>query len=209
MGYSPFNNIKADIDDLFNEFSIQESIDTIDYIYQSFNSKPLNRSFETPQFTSSFFEDEWLTLVALLYNRKTDRCLNCFAYKMQRTSGRRSFQCTVCSHQYYPTAGTIFHKTSIPLRTWFIIMKNMSTNNFSIKDIERKFGMCYKTAHRIYHLLKKQNFYLRLKNQENNINYQFIKDEIHTKIEVKPHKADVYNREKNLSLKILKVINVR
>ncbi len=49
-------------------------------------------------------------------------CPNCNHDNGYRISTRRLIQCAVCRHQTSVTAGTIFHKTRIPLRVWFYIL---------------------------------------------------------------------------------------
>jgi transposase len=36
-----------------------------------------------------------------------------------RVKERRAYQCPSCSHQIYPTKGTIFEKSTTPLLHWF------------------------------------------------------------------------------------------
>src|SRR5438067_1783618 len=39
--------------------------------------------------------------------------------KFHRVKGRPSYSCDHCGHHIYPTAGTLFHKSSTSLRHWF------------------------------------------------------------------------------------------
>jgi transposase len=39
--------------------------------------------------------------------------------RYHRVAKRSSYECDICGNQVYPTAGTIFHKSSTSLRTWF------------------------------------------------------------------------------------------
>lgn len=74
-----------------------------------------------------------------------------------RTKGRRSYNCVTCGFQVYPTAGTIFEKTSTPLLYWFhaIYLQTTTRNGVSAKELERNFNICYKTALRMAHQIKK------------------------------------------------------
>lgn len=74
-----------------------------------------------------------------------------------RTKGRRSYNCVCCGFQVYPTAGTIFEKTSTPLLYWFhaIYLQTTTRNGVSAKELERNFNICYKTALRMAHQIKK------------------------------------------------------
>lgn len=70
---------------------------------------------------------------------------------------RRSYSCSWCGHQVYPTAGTIFHKSSTPLVSWFFAIFLMSTsrNGVAAKELERQLGVTYKTAWRMAHEIRK------------------------------------------------------
>lgn len=65
--------------------------------------------------------------------------------------GRRCYACDNCRHQYYPTAGTMFHKSSIPLNTWFEIIRKISNSNKSISpaEIAHKYGITRESAERL------------------------------------------------------------
>jgi transposase len=70
---------------------------------------------------------------------------------------RRSYSCSWCGFQVYPTAGTIFHKSTTPLVSWFFAMFLMSTsrNGVAAKELERQLGVTYKTAWRMAHEIRK------------------------------------------------------
>lgn len=72
-------------------------------------------------------------------------------------SERRSYSCSWCGHQLYPTAGTIFHKSSTSLKSWFFAIFLMSTsrNGVAAAEIERQVGVTYKTAWRMCHEIRK------------------------------------------------------
>lgn len=71
--------------------------------------------------------------------------------------GRRAYSCSWCGFQLYPTAGTIFHKSSTSLKSWFFAMFLMSTsrNGVAAKELERQLGVTYKTAWRMAHQIRK------------------------------------------------------
>ena len=65
------------------------------------------------------------------------------------TTSRRTHFCASCRHQTSLTAGTIFHKSHLPLRNWFWAMWLMCTQKtgLSAKGLERELGLgSYKTA---------------------------------------------------------------
>jgi transposase len=55
-------------------------------------------------------------------------------------------------HQVYPTAGTIFHKSTTSMQLWFYAIYLMSSTRcgISAKQLGREIGVTYKTAHRMF-----------------------------------------------------------
>jgi transposase-like protein len=72
--------------------------------------------------------------------------------KFHRISGRSAYSCQYCGHHAYPTAGTIFHKSTVSLQLWFYAIFIMSSTRcgISAKQLEREIGVTYKTAHRMF-----------------------------------------------------------
>ncbi len=72
--------------------------------------------------------------------------------KHYRVAKRSCYECDMCGNQVYPTAGTIFHKSSTPLRTWFYAMFLMANTRcgISAKQLQRETGVTYKTAWRMF-----------------------------------------------------------
>jgi transposase-like protein len=77
--------------------------------------------------------------------------------RYSRVKGRRSYQCSWCGNQIYPTAGTPFDRTRTSLRDWFYVMFLMTTtrNGVAAKRVEREIGVTYKTAWRMCHEVRK------------------------------------------------------
>jgi predicted DNA-binding transcriptional regulator YafY len=73
-----------------------------------------------------------------------------------KLSRRPCYACDVCGNQVYPTSGTIFHKSTTPLKTWFKVINRISNANSQItaKDVQREHGMTYKTAWRMTHKIR-------------------------------------------------------
>ena len=69
---------------------------------------------------------------------------------------RQSWTCTTCGTHVHPTAGTIFHKSSTSLHLWFYAMYLMTSTRcgISAKQLERELGVTYKTAWRMFHLIR-------------------------------------------------------
>jgi transposase-like protein len=79
-------------------------------------------------------------------------CVTCgVERKHYRVSGRTSYACRACGNHIYPLAGTIFHKSTTSLRTWFYVMRLMASTRVGVsaKHIQRETGVTYKTAWRM------------------------------------------------------------
>jgi transposase-like protein len=72
--------------------------------------------------------------------------------KHHKVASRRSYSCQVCGHHVHPTADTIYHKSSTPLRLWFYAVYLMASTRcgISAKQLERELGVTYKTAWRMF-----------------------------------------------------------
>jgi len=85
-------------------------------------------------------------------------CPKCDSDKpFTKVKDRRSYQCPGCGFQIYPTQGTIFEKTTTPLTHWFyaIYLQTTTRNGVAAKELERQLNICYKTALRMAHQIKK------------------------------------------------------
>ena len=85
-------------------------------------------------------------------------CPKCDSDKtFTRVKNRRSYQCPCCGFQIYPTADTVFHKSRIPLTHWFylIFLQTTTRNGVAAKEVERQLSVCYETALRMCHQVKK------------------------------------------------------
>jgi transposase len=85
-------------------------------------------------------------------------CKNCQRItKHHRMSSRRSYSCDHCGNHVHPTAGTIYHKSSTPLRLWFYAIYLMASTRCGIaaKQLQRELGVTYKTAWRMFSQIRK------------------------------------------------------
>ena len=78
------------------------------------------------------------------------------ATKFHRIKSRAAYCCQWCGHQVYPTAGTIFHKSTMNLQMWFwaIFLMSSTRCGISAKQLEREIGVSYPTAHRMFKLIR-------------------------------------------------------
>jgi transposase-like protein len=105
-------------------------------------------------FTAIFPDnDSCLEYLKAKFYPEGSNCPNCGkATKFHRIKDRSCYSCQYCGHQVYPTAGTIFHKTTTSLQLWFWAIYLMSSTRcgISAKQLEREIGVSYPTAHRMF-----------------------------------------------------------
>ena len=98
---------------------------------------------------------EWLKKQIYPYGIKCPVCKK--VTKHHKISKRHCYACDNCRHQVYPTAGTIFHKSTVPLKIWFDIIRRIADSRgpLSASDIQKEYGISYKTAHRMIEKIEK------------------------------------------------------
>ena len=83
-------------------------------------------------------------------------CPRCQSNRVSPIKDRAQFDCDSCHYQFSVTAGTIFHDSHLPLRTWllttFIICE--SKKGVSANQIKRMIGVSYKTAWYLCHRIR-------------------------------------------------------
>ena len=85
-------------------------------------------------------------------------CDNCKRVtKHHKITDRKVYSCDFCGTQVSPTAGTIFHKSPTPLKSWFYAIFIMASTRcgISAKQLERELGVTYKTAWRMFSQIRK------------------------------------------------------
>ena len=85
-------------------------------------------------------------------------CVRCGEERRHyRVSGRMSYACPVCGNHVSPLAGTIFHKSTTSLKTWFFVIRLMASTRVGVsaKHIQRETGVTYKTAWRMMKQIRK------------------------------------------------------
>src|SRR5437588_9365403 len=98
----------------------------------------MNRRQTVPRqqkYTLQDFEREFPTEDACLEYVKQSRwpdgkalCVVCHVErKHYRVAGRTAYACRACGNHIYPLAGTIFHKSTTSLRTWFFVIRLMAS----------------------------------------------------------------------------------
>jgi transposase-like protein len=118
------------------------------------------------EFMADFPDDatclEWLWRTRFSEDGEAAFCPKCEAVTPFRRYAtmqqRQSWTCTQCGHHVHPTAGTIFHKSSTSLHLWFYAMYLMTSTRcgISAKQLERELGCTYKTAWRMFNLIRNE-----------------------------------------------------
>lgn len=150
----------------------------------------MNQSFLFSQFLSRFPSDDvCLDEISRLRYPKGVFCVKCKKItKHYRVKKRTAYSCKLCRNHIYPLVGTIFERTTTPLRVWFFALFIMTCTraDISITQLQRELGVTYKTAWRMYTNIKtlmEQNGGDLLKNP-NEVN-KLLKWTFFNKIELK------------------------
>lgn len=109
------------------------------------------------EFNDQFASDECcLQFIAQLRWPNGFVCPNCQHDDGYQLHSRRVIQCVVCRHQTSITAGTLFHKTRIPLRIWFYIIRAMSSDKggASSTRLAAELGMHQTTVWHMQHKVR-------------------------------------------------------
>src|SRR3954447_16526973 len=120
-------------------------------------------SYSMMEFMREFPDDktclDWLWRTRYADDGHTADCPKCERpRRFHRVNGRPSYDCDTCGHHLHPTAGTIFHKSSTSLHLWFFAMYIMASTRcgVSAKQLERELGVTYKTAWRMFNLIRNE-----------------------------------------------------
>ena len=84
-------------------------------------------------------------------------CPRCGSRESHRLRTRRLEQCRTCRYQASPTAGTIFHKSRTPLRTWLLAIFFVARHKKGISalQLQRDTGLgSYQTAWTMLHKIR-------------------------------------------------------
>ena len=114
---------------------------------------PTNATEFNQQFQS---EDSCITFLENIRWPHGFVCPNCSHDDGYRLHSRPLIQCPLCHHQTSVTAGTVFHRTRIPLRVWFFIIYSMSQDKggASSTRLAAQLGMHQNTVWHIMHKVR-------------------------------------------------------
>jgi transposase len=115
------------------------------------------------EFAREFPDDktclDWLWRERFAPDGHTADCPKCAKpRRFHRVKDRPAYDCDTCGHHLHPLAGTIFHKSSTSLQLWFFAMYIMASTRcgVSAKQLERELGVTYKTAWRMFNLIRNE-----------------------------------------------------
>jgi transposase len=118
----------------------------------------MNKRYTIDQFRKDFPDNDACLDKLFVLRYKNLVCPKCDGDKeFTRVKNRMSYQCPCCGFQVYPMAGTIFEKSRTPLTHWFyaIYLQTTTRNGVAAKELERQLNICYETALRMSHQIKK------------------------------------------------------
>lgn len=109
-------------------------------------------------FRQRFGDEEqcWEHLTRLRWPRGSV-CPRCGGGSRGFMKARRLHECRQCGYQGMVTAGTIFHKTRMPLKAWFWAIYRMSQGKKGVSALQlsKEIGVSYPTAWLMAHNIRK------------------------------------------------------
>ncbi len=83
-------------------------------------------------------------------------CLRCGDTSVSEITTRHVWACGGCGYRFSVTAGTIMHRSHLPLRKWFLAIYLMceSKKGMSANQLKRSLGVQYKTAWHLCHRIR-------------------------------------------------------
>ncbi len=111
--------------------------------FQSFNNlEEVVSHFNSEKVCKDYLEEiRWAEGTKCVYR-------GCGNDKVYRYDNERTFKCSQCDRQFNVRTGTIFHKSKIPLTTWFaaIYLISLQQKMISITKLSEDIGVSMKTA---------------------------------------------------------------
>jgi transposase len=124
-------------------------------------AKASTSQYSLMEFMREFPDDrtclEWLWRNRYAADGSHAHCPSCDqTRKFHKVADRPAWDCDHCGHHLHPLAGTIFHKSSTSLHLWFFAIHLMTSTRCGIaaKQLERELGVTYKTAWRMFNLIR-------------------------------------------------------
>jgi transposase-like protein len=120
---------------------------------------PMSKITTLKQFMERFPDDDACLehLMETRFGKELD-CPKCGKHgKFHRIRSERAFGCQWCGHHIHPSVGTPFHRSHVPLQSWYYVMYLFSVTRHGVsgKEIQRQLGVSYETAWRMGHEIRK------------------------------------------------------
>ena len=117
------------------------------------------KKYNVRDFNKDFPDDDCCldSIINMLYPEGV-YCRTCDEVRPHyRLANRKAYSCSYCGTHVYPLAGTIFEKSSTPLKSWFYAMYLVASTRCAIsaKQLERELSVTYKTAWRMFTQIRK------------------------------------------------------
>lgn len=118
----------------------------------------MNNKMNLNTFLKRFSSDE--KCLEEIYKMRYPKGVLCSKCKVLRKyyplKGRNTYSCGFCATHISPLTDTIFEHSAVSLRLWFYAMFLMTKtrSGISAKQLERELGVSYKTAHRMFKLIR-------------------------------------------------------
>ena len=83
-------------------------------------------------------------------------CTRCGSTDVDEMDYRHQWRCRDCDYRFSVTAGTIMHRSHLPLRKWFvaILLQVESKKGMSALQMKRTLGIAYQTAWHLCHRIR-------------------------------------------------------
>jgi len=110
------------------------------------------------EFQARFREDDACrTYLAACRWPESFRCARCGQGAAFELPQRRLWQCKACGRQTSLTAGSVLHRTRVPLTVWFCATYLVSTHSpgLSAVQLQRQLGISHETAWALRHKLRR------------------------------------------------------
>ena len=84
-------------------------------------------------------------------------CPKCGCTEYYPVRGRNTFQCRACQHQTSVSAGTVMHRTHLPLTVWFWAIYLCATDKRGISAVQLSctLNICYESAWYLLHRIRR------------------------------------------------------
>ena len=84
-------------------------------------------------------------------------CPKCGCTEYYPVRGRNTFQCRACRHQTSVTAGTVMHRTHLPLTVWFWAIYLCATDKRGISAVQlsHTLNICYESARYLLYRIRR------------------------------------------------------